>query len=631
MADLAAFATEGFNLAAWVDGACRDKPAEESMEKYLARLEMRLHLAAEDVEASIDSEGKRALSRIPIAVSEVAHVQGDVASLNGEIQRLLSQLAIASAAASESTSLLRDADLARSRMEEVCTTLKDAGELSELWASVGALFAEGDVQRIATALGTMRRSLALVAHLPEFQASSHRLTELEERFQSLVEPQLGSALSSNDGATAAQLAGLLISLGNTPVVERLYISARLPHMLGAWERYKPASSPPFLQWLPTWCDDVTRATEAESSWCVSHLPELHPQLSLQLLVATFRKLDASFRTRLASGLSQGGAPVEGLVRACGAVEGLIVALSNAIADGSAQDFLPVAGALYGPLSDQVERYGVLEAQQLDASFPQLPAPSSSNDTEAAVAVLQRATSAATEASAQLLHLLTHPHDDSLDMASVRLRAEQGRLSRSLLDFSETAGSPGFVLLPNSMRQNNSFTSSCHALVYDVLMHTVRTELDSYAQLPAWSAAAPNASLNLPSFSAYPQAQVTAAGEYLMMLPQHLEALLADDNNPIDAEWLDKVAMGAADVLLNQLQSIRVLKPQGSQQLAADLEYFCNVLSALGVAAPAALATWQAACGWSPLEFSSQAANVIADGADQATLQRIAAARELILA
>ena len=43
--------------------------------RYLARVEMRLHLAAEDVEASIESEGRRALGRIPIAMSEVAHVQ----------------------------------------------------------------------------------------------------------------------------------------------------------------------------------------------------------------------------------------------------------------------------------------------------------------------------------------------------------------------------------------------------------------------------------------------------------------------------------------------------------------------------------------------------------------------------
>lgn len=65
----------------------------------------------------------------------------------------------------------------------------------------------------------------------------------------------------------------------------------------------------------------------------------------------------------------------------------------------------------------------------------------------------------------------------------------------------------------------------------------------------------------------------------------------------DSIWLHmlavQVAMGAAEVLLDQLQFIRQLRPQGAQQLAADLEYFCNVLSALGVAAPAALATWQA--------------------------------------
>ena len=42
----------------------------------------------------------------------------------------------------------------------------------------------------------------------------------------------------------------------------------------------------------------------------------------------------------------------------------------------------------------------------------------------------------------------------------------------------------------------------------------------------------------------------------------------------------------------QVQQIQVLSTQGSSQLAADLEYFCNVLSALGVALPPALATWQ---------------------------------------
>ena len=58
---------------------------------------------------------------------------------------------------------------------ELVVVKQDASELSELWASVGALFAEGDVHRIATALATMRRSVSLVGHVPEFQGSAQRL------------------------------------------------------------------------------------------------------------------------------------------------------------------------------------------------------------------------------------------------------------------------------------------------------------------------------------------------------------------------------------------------------------------------------------------------------------------------
>ena len=42
---------------------------------------------------------------------------------------------------------------------------------------------------------------------------------------------------------------------------------------------------------------------------------------------------------------------------------------------------------------------------------------------------------------------------------------------------------------------------------DALLLQVRTELVGYAKLPAWGATSPNPSLNLPSFSAYPQARL----------------------------------------------------------------------------------------------------------------------------
>ncbi len=54
----------------------------------------------------------------------------------------------------------------------------------------------------------------------------------------------------------------------------------------------------------------------------------------------------------------------------------------------------------------------------------------------------------------------------------------------------------------------------------------------------------------------------------------------------------QVATGAAEMYSGEVQQIHNLSHHGTQQLLADLEYFCNVLAALGVALPAGLSTWQ---------------------------------------
>lgn len=54
----------------------------------------------------------------------------------------------------------------------------------------------------------------------------------------------------------------------------------------------------------------------------------------------------------------------------------------------------------------------------------------------------------------------------------------------------------------------------------------------------------------------------------------------------------QVAGGAAGVVQGELDAMQRLSPSGAQQLAADLEYLCNVLSALGVDVPRTLPTWQ---------------------------------------
>ncbi len=92
-----------------------------------------------------------------------------------------------------------------------------------------------------------------------------------------------------------------------------------------------------------------------------------------------------------------------------------------------------------------------------------------------------------------------------------------------------------------------------------------------------------------------------------------------------------MAAGAADLYTDQLQQILHLSSQGSQQLAADLEYFCNVLSALGVAVPARLGTWQVAAQWPADGFAEASRAALDDGmVDPPTLQAVARARALAI-
>jgi len=56
----------------------------------------------------------------------------------------------------------------------------------------------------------------------------------------------------------------------------------------------------------------------------------------------------------------------------------------------------------------------------------------------------------------------------------------------------------------------------------------------------------------------------------------------------------QVAGGAAGALVAELGALGRLSGPGAAQLAADLDYFCNVLAALGVALSLPLQTWRRA-------------------------------------
>lgn len=195
-----------------------------------------------------------------------------------------------------------------------------------------------------------------------------------------------------------------------------------------------------------------------------------------------------------------------------------------------------------------------------------------------------------------------------DVAIVRLinTPDKARRLNSLL---EQAKDTGFHALAHTSARVASFIEAVNELVYDVLIAKVRSRLIGVAQMNAWGAEEEENAFDLPSFSSYASPYITSIGEYLLTLPQQLEpvmmggggsGLMADslDENAEAAqvfatEWMFKVAEGATSLYVEQLRGIQFLSDGGAQQLTADIDYFCKVLSALSMQVPSTLATFQA--------------------------------------
>ncbi|CAN6220450.1 unnamed protein product [Urochloa humidicola] len=190
---------------------------------------------------------------------------------------------------------------------------------------------------------------------------------------------------------------------------------------------------------------------------------------------------------------------------------------------------------------------------------------------------------------------------ALDIAAIRL-SDLPEKSKKLLTVLEQSKDPRFHALPLTSQRVAAFSDTVNELVYDVLISKVRQRLSEVARLPIWSSVEEQGGLPLPSFSAYPQAYVTSVGEYLLTLPQQLEPLAEgisgneagnDEAQFFATEWIFKVAEGATALFMEQLRGIHYITDRGAQQLAADIEYLSNVLSALSMPIPPFLSTFHA--------------------------------------
>ena len=221
-------------------------------------------------------------------------------------------------------------------------------------------------------------------------------------------------------------------------------------------------------------------------------------------------------------------------------------------------------------------------------------------------------------------------------AAAAADADKARALRAFFADASAMSDP----LPGARAKARAFADATRAFALETLASRALRELAGY-KISTKRDAAPDAGGDLPAFSAYPQEAVTGEGEYLLSLPQTLEQVaeareedraaardsaasaaaeaLGSPRRPVSSgaeaegvraaasdedatgieidpgEWMADVARLASDALVAEIRNVTSLSEAGAAQLAADAEYFANVVAALAPEPPRTLAAFAACC------------------------------------
>lgn len=329
MVDLGTFSDEKFDPKKWINAATQSRhPQQEddSLEKHLSELEMKLQMMSEEIAASLEEQSSAALLRVPRASRDVIRLRDDALSFRSSVSGILLKLKKAEGSSAESIAALAKVDIVKQRMEAAYETLQDAAGLTQLSASVEDVFASGDLPQAAETLANMRHCLSAVGEVAEFANVRKQLEVLEDRLEEMVQPRLSEALSNRKVDAVQDFRRILDRIGRFKSLELHYTKIHLKPLKSLWDDFdskyrtnklaseKPgerlgsisassSGSPLFSSWLPSFYDEVLLYLEQEWKWCMVAFPDDYRSLVPKLLIETMVILSPSFvsRVNLATG------------------------------------------------------------------------------------------------------------------------------------------------------------------------------------------------------------------------------------------------------------------------------------------------------------------------------------------
>ncbi len=208
--------------------------------------------------------------------------------------------------------------------------------------------------------------------------------------------------------------------------------------------------------------------------------------------------------------------------------------------------------------------------------------------------------------ARLQRFVEYVRKEDLDSAAIvwELVSDRSMAQRAIATFESAE-------MASDLRE---VLESAHQVVYENLIAGVRSRLEQISGAKIWNAAEGDEISS--TLGASPMAYATEIADYLMTVPQQLEPFVPDEedaeyatpssvfafskgrtgrekleevNSSFAGMWIHVLAVGTMELYVERICGISKMSEMGARQMSVDIEYLCNVMSALGVAPTAEMA------------------------------------------
>ena len=330
---LDAFSEEGFDAAAWVNGALAAKPAEEPLDMHVGELLMRMQLLAQDVQYNLRDSSDLAMMNLPKSQREMELIQAEAGALHTQTERLKKELEDTMRTSDGSRiAHLGELDVIKLKAEGCVEKLNEAEKLDNLRLQVENAFRSDDLSQMAQSLGAFRASLvrslyrhpacgpaprrtssadpnrcaqAVVGELRQGKLYGKQLEQWTEGVEAKVVPLLKQSIDSADGGVA-KFREVLENIGRGAVAGEVYRTSVHERMDTAWQSFTAAqdssTGAALSAWVESFFAGVVGNARRDIGWCGELLPS--PSSSVRGAVAeALSTLSPSFAERISECLT----------------------------------------------------------------------------------------------------------------------------------------------------------------------------------------------------------------------------------------------------------------------------------------------------------------------------------------